>query len=101
MWLELATVDGGVPHAAVVALHVDLGSDGAFQAGVAALLHLLPQLQVFGRAVVAVLGLLASFTLGLNIPTKDQIYSRDLTQGQGHNCLLGVRGSGDEPLVLI
>ena len=70
MWLELASVDGGIPHAAVVALHVDLGADGALQTDLAALLHLFPKLQVLGRRVVPVLGLLASLTLSLNDQDK-------------------------------
>lgn len=65
MWLRLAPVDGRIPHAAVVRLHIDLGTDGALQARRTALLHLLPQLQVLGWRIVPVFGLLTSLALSL------------------------------------
>jgi len=65
VWLRLAPVDGRIPHATVVRLHIDLGTDGALQARRTALLHLLPQLQVLGWRIVPVLGLLTSLALSL------------------------------------
>lgn len=44
--LRFAAVQGGVPHAAVVAAHVDLGPQTAGLPELAALLHFLPHLQV-------------------------------------------------------
>ena len=70
MWLRLAPVNGGIPHAAVVRLHVHLGTDGALQAHRTALLHLLPQLQVLSGRVVPVLGLLSSLALSLKMKGK-------------------------------
>jgi hypothetical protein len=65
VWLELAAIDGGISHAAIVALHVDLGADGTLKADRASLLHLLPELQIFGRRIVPVFRFLASFALSL------------------------------------
>ena len=46
MWLQLAAIDGGVPQAAVVRLHVNLSPQATLQTTLTAKLHLLPKTKV-------------------------------------------------------
>lgn len=63
MRLILAAVDGGISHATVGRLHVDLGSHTALLATGCAFFHLLPHLEVFLLTVFPVVGLNALLAL--------------------------------------